>query len=468
MARCYPRQFFILTYMAHMSKTTLYPNLWELCCFIAEVLGVGAKRAVYDNHKPFYECGYMPYTRRDKNAFCAIDVVKTLIACAQKRGKLGQFRESDRPLYYRGVEIKHSKDSYLESAKDLIWYYLCFVRLHRRKTRLDKQDMRIIFSNVQLRMRRDREWEWSGEKWDKYWAEVMSDYLEWCEEQEAREIFIETVVWFLGDSYRERCESHYDERFQETEYRYNDIKALLEKDLSEWNDDDKKKAFAVPFCGRDYENRDELYSLIFEKITREYRELSNGGRKHPTLIIDQYTELGYAFGWQCRPVLSNEAKRVLQMEPDDKDLDGFVAKLRLLKTPKEVDDLAENDVFNSVKDDLKDKIKVKGMGDLMRSNMALTIGTIPEDIAKQDPVAELNRVLDELESGSQEARFAWQVTASLFPILGATGYICEKKWKPYIPYVRQLAQKPWFIILLRFGIKVLNLFSKIKKIPEIW
>ena len=35
--------------------------------------------------------------------------------------------------------------------------------------------------------------------------------------------------------------------------------------------------------------------------------------------------------------------------PDDKDLDGFVAKLRLLKTPKEVDDLAENDVFNSVK-----------------------------------------------------------------------------------------------------------------------
>lgn len=453
--------------MPRNSKTTLYPNLWELCCFVAEVLGLGAKRAVYDNHKPFYECGYMPCFRCGEKAFCAIDVVKNLIIAAQERGKIGLFKEPNKFLNYIGVIINHSKESYLESAGDLIKYYLLFVRTHECKKRFDKLDMRITFHNVELRMKSAQEKEWFGEKWNQYWSEVVGEYLDWCEEQTARKNFIEVVVWFLGESYREKCESLYDERFQKTEYSYNDIKALLKRDLKEWNGEDKKLAFAVPFCGLNPENRNELYSLIFEKITREYKELSNGGRKHPNLIIDQYTELGYTFDWQCQPVLSNEAKQVLQMEPNDKDLDSLVARVRLLKIPNEVNDLAENDALISAKNNLKDKIKVKGMRDLIRSNIALAIKTVPKDITKQDPVVELNQYLDKLENGSQEGKFSWQVISSRYPILGATGYICEEKWKPYIPYVRQLIQKPWFMVLLRFGIKVLNLFSKFKKIPEI-
>jgi hypothetical protein len=275
-------------------------------------------------------------------------------------------------------------------------------------------------------MNASHEWHVFDEKWNRCWAEVVSEYLEWCEEQTARKNFIEVVVWFLGKSYREKCESHYDERFQKTEYRYKDIKALLEKDLKEWDNDDKKKAFAVPFCGMKCESRNELYSLIFEKITREYKELSNGGRKHPNLIIDQYTELGYTFGWLCCPTYSNEAKQVMQMDPNEKDLDGLVAKVKLLKVPKEVDDLAESDAFNALKNDLKDKIKVKGMSDLIRSNIALAIEAIPEDIAKVNPIAELNKELDELERGTQDGKFFWQVISSQLPIFGATGYICEK------------------------------------------
>lgn len=467
MARCYPRQFFILTYMAHMSKTTLYPNLWELCSFVAEVIGIGVKRAVYDNHKTFYECGYMPYCRRDENAFFAVDVVKNLIVKAQERGLLPKFRVANRPLNYMGNMIDHTNESYLESAGDLINYYLLFVRTHERKKRLDKQDRRIIFYNVELRMKKANEWAWFGEKWGQFEAGVVSDYLEWCEEQTARKNFIDIVVWFLGDSFREKCESHYEERFQKTELRYNDIKGVLNRNFKEWSVEDKKKAFAVPFCGENPDNRNELYSLIFEKITHEYKELSNEGRKHPNLIIDQYTELGYTFGWQCASVINDMTKQVLRMEPDDKDLDSLVAKFKSLRMPKEIDELTNDDVFKSLQDDLKDKIKVKGIGTLIRSNVSMVIGNIPEDIAKQDPVAEINRGLDELESGSREGKFAWQVISSQFPILGATGYICEKKWKPYIPYVRKLVQKSWFVVLLRFGIKVLNLFSKVKKIPEI-
>ena len=448
-----------------MTKTTLYPNLWELCSFVAEVVGVGAKRAVYDNHKTFYECGYMPYYRRDENAFCAIDIVKNLIINAQKRRKIGQFRESNKPLNYMGIMIPHSKESYLESAGDLIKYYLLFVRTHERKKLLDKHDLGIIYYNVKLRMKNacENEMAWFGEKWGRYETEVFGEYLEWCEEQTARKNFIEVVVWFLGESYREKCETLYDERFQKIELRYNDIKAVLDKNFKEWSVEDKKKAFAVPFCGENPDDRNELYSLIFEKITREYKDLSNSGRKHPNLIIDQYTELGYTFCWQCRPAISDEAKQVLRVDFDDKDLDNIVSKLSSLKIPKEVDDLTETDVFKSVKDDLREKIKVKGIGTLIRSNVSMVMGNIPEDIAKQDPVAEINRGLDELESGSREGKFAWQVISSQFPILGATGYICEKKWKPYIPYVRKLVQKSWFVVLLRFGIKVLNLFSKFKK-----
>lgn len=466
MARCYPRQFFILTYMAHMSKTTLYPNLWELCSFVAEVIGIGVKRAVYDNHKTFYECGYMPYCRRDENAFFAADVVKNLIVKAQERGLLPKFRGANRPLNYMVKKIDHTNESYLESAGDLIKYYLLFVQTHERKKRLDKQDMRIIYYNTELRMKKANEWAWFGEKWGQFEAEVVSDYLEWCEEQTARKNFIDVVVWFLGDSFREKCESHYEERFQKTELRYNDIKGVLNRNFKEWSVEDKKKAFAVPFCGESPDNRNELYSLIFEKINREYKELSKGGRKHPNLIIDQYTELGYTFGWQCAPVIKEMTKQVLRMEPDDKDLDSLVAKFKSLRMPKEIDELTNDDVFKSVQDDLKDKIKVKGIGTLIRSNVSMVMGNIPEDIAKQDPVAEINRGLDELESGSREGKFGWQVISSQFPILGATGYICEKKWKPYIPYLRQMVAKPWFMVLAKFGIQVLNILSKFRKIPE--
>lgn len=452
--------------MAHMSKATLYPNLWELCSFVAEVIGIGAKRSVYDKHKTFYECGYMPYFRRDENAFCADDVVKNLIVKAQERGLLRKFRGPNKPLNYMGKMIDHTKESYLESAGDLIENYLRFVLTHERKKSFDKRDMRIIFCNVELRMIKANEWAWFGEKRRQFEAEVVSDYLEWCEEQTARKNFIDIVVWFLGDSFREKCESHYEKRFQKTELRYNDIKGVLNRNFKEWSVEDKKKAFAVPFCGESPDNRNKLYSLIFEKITREYKDLSNSGRKHPNLIIDQYTELGYVFGWQYRPAISSEAKQVLRMESDDKDLDNIVSKMNLLKIPKEVDDLTETDVFKSVKDDLREKIKVKGMSDLIRSNVALAMGTIPEDFAKQNPVTEINRALDELESGSREGKFGWQVISSQFPILGATGYICEKKWKPYVPYLRQIVAKPWFMVLAKFGIQVLNSLSKFRKIPE--
>lgn len=466
MARSYPRQFFILTYMAHMSKTTLYPNLWELCSFVAELIGIGVKRAVYDNHRTFYECGYMPYTQGSSNTNYAFDIVKNLIIKSQERGLLPKFRGPNRPLNYMGIMIDHTNESYLESAGDLIKYYLLFVRTHERKKRLDKQDMRIIYYNTELRMKIAHEMAWYGEKWNQYWAEVTCEYLELCEEQTARKNFIDVVVWFLGDLYREKCESHYEERFQKTELHYNDIKEVLNKNFKEWSAEDKKKAFAVPFCGENPDNRNELYSLIFEKTTHEYKELSNSGRKHPNLIIDQYTELGYVFGWQCRPAISSEAKQVLRMESDDKDLDSIVSKMNSLKIPKEVDDLTETDVFKSVKDDLREKIKVKGMSDLIRSNVALAMGTIPDDFAKQNPVTEINRALDELECGSREGKFAWQVISSQFPILGATGYICEKKWKPYIPYLRQMVAKPWFMVLAKFGIQVLNILSKFRKIPE--
>lgn len=453
--------------MAHMSKTTLYPNLWELCSFVAELIGIGVKRAVYDNHKTFYECGYMPYTQGSSNTNYAFDIVKNLIIKSQERGLLPKFRGPNRPLNYMGITIDHTSESYLESAGDLIKYYLFFVRTHERKTRFDKRDMGIIYHNVELRMKSANEWVGFDEKWRQYEAEVISDYLEWCEEQTARKNFIDIVVWFLGDSFREKCESHYEERFQKTELRYNDIKGVLNRNFKEWGVEDKKKAFAVPFCGESPDNRNELlYSLIFEKITREYKDLSNSGRKHPNLIIDQYTELGYVFGWQCRPAISSEAKQVLRMESDDKDLDSLVAKFKSLRMPKEIDELTNDDVFKSVQDDLKDKIKVKGIGALIRSNVSMVMGNIPEDIAKQDPVAEINRGLDELESGSREGKFAWQVISSQFPILGATGYICEKKWKPYIPYLRQMVAKPWFMVLAKFGIQVLNILFKFRKIPE--
>lgn len=455
--------------MANMTKTTLYPNLWELCSFVAEVVGVGAKRAVYDNHKTFYECGYMPYCRRDEKAFCAVDIVKNLIAKAQKRGKIGLFREYYKPLNYMGIMVPHSNESYLESAGDLIKFYLLFVRTHERKKRLDKHDLGIIYYNVELRIKNacENELAWFGEKWGRYEAEVFGEYLEWCEGQTARKNFIEVVVWFLGESYREKCETHYDERFQKSVYLYGDIKALLEKDLKNWDVEDKKKAFAVPFCGMNPECRNELYSLFFEKITREYRAISNCGRKHPNLIIDQYTELGYTFNWQCAPVINEMSKQVLRMDSDNKEVDSLVAKFKSLEIPKEIDELTDADVFKSVEDDLKNKIKVKGMGDLIRSNVALLMGNIPKNIAKQDPIAEINRELDDLENNSQEAKFAWQVISRQFPILGATGYICEKKWKPYIPYIRQVVSKPYFLIFLKFGIKVLNVLSKFQKIPEI-
>lgn len=459
---------FILKNMAHISKTTLYPNLWELCSFIAEVIGIGVKRAVYDNHKTFFECGYMPCIHDASKTFSATSVVKNLIVKAQERKLLPIFRVPNKPLNRISFMKNHSNESYLESAEDLIKYYLHFVRTHKRKKVLDARDMGVVYYNVELRMKKACENAWFGEKWNQYESEVISEYLEWCEEQAARKNFIDVVVWFLGDSFRKKCESHYEERFQKTEFRYNDVKGVLDKDFKEWSVEDKKKAFAVPFCGENPDNRNELYSLIFEKITREYKNLSNSGRKHPNLIIDQYTELGYVFGWQCRPAISGEAKQVLRVESDDKDLNNLSSKLNLLKIPKEVYDLQETDVFKSVKDDLEEKIKVKGMRDLFRSNIALIMGNIPENLAKQNPVTEINQLLDELESGSPKGKFGWQIMSRQFPIFGATGYICEKKWKPYIPYLRRMATKSRFMVLIKFGIHVLNVLSKFRKIPEVF
>ena len=217
------------------------------------------------------------------------------------------------------------------------------------------------------------------------------------------------------------------------------------------------------------EIREQLYSEILDKIAHNYKKMTQGGKTHPNVIIDQYTELGRSFHWMLKSKLDDNAKMILRAEKSDSDEFCFLDKVKS-SFSKEINELKNNDggISGNEFQGLDEDLYLKGNGACIRKAIFKLVKTVPKDIAKQDPITEIERGLDILEENSNESRFAWQTISAAFPFLGATGYLCRKKLLPYIPAIRKVVKKPAFSRFLIIGIKAINLLSKYKKIPEFW
>ncbi|MBR2212014.1 MAG: hypothetical protein IJ896_11290 [Fibrobacter sp.] len=440
------------------TKISLFPNMWELCCFIATVIGlknVKVKRYVWENRKTFYKRGYMPNPIEQ-----ATEILVTVIDVAQKEESFPLFRA-------QSGNCNSLDESYKKSASKYIQAYLKIL-LEYRPDPIRQEDFKIIRRNTYLRHPEIFSSN-NYDLFDKFYRETLESYNAFREEEKVRKVFLELAVWYLGQKYHEKCEQVYNKLFSKTEISCNQIKNLINKNDCDWTIEDEKIAFSIPFIGSSPEIREQLYSEILNKIVRNYKKMTQGGKTHPNVIIDQYTELGYRFHWMLTPKLDDNAKMILRAEKTDSDEFCFLDKAKM-SFSKEINDLKNDNggISGNEFQTLYDDLYLKGNGSCIQKVVFKLINTVPKDIAKQDPLAEIERGLNILEENSSESRFAWQTISTFYPFLGATGYLCRKKLLPYIPAFRKAIKKPMFSRLFIIGIKIINFLSKFKKIPEFW
>ncbi len=448
------------------TKISLFPNMWELCCFIGTVIGlknVKVKRYVWENRKTFYKRGYMPNPIKQ-----ATEILVTVIDAAHKEEDFPLFRAQSCELQtYPYNRLGISLDmSYKESASNFIQMYLT-VLLNYRSKNLCQDEFKIIWRNTFLRHPEISSF--NSYNFEKFYRETLESYIVFREEKNARKIFIDLVIWYLGQDYREKCEQVYDKLFSKTEINCNQIKNLINKNDCDWTIEDEKIAFSIPFMGSSPEIREQLYSEILDKVARNYKKMTQGGKTHPNVIIDQYTELGRSFHWMLISKLDDNAKMILRAEKSDSDEFCFLDKVKS-SFSKEINESKNNDggISGNEFQGLDEDLYLKGNGACIRKAIFELVNTASKDIAKQNPITEIERGLDILEENSNESRFAWQTISAAYPFLGATGYLCRKKLLPYIPAIRKVVKKPAFSRFLIIGIKAINLLSKYKKIPEFW
>lgn len=440
------------------------PNMWELCKFLAVVLHVSGKPNPWDNRKTFDRCGYMPLYG-GKEGFGAVDVVKEIIKKAQSKGKLGVYPEG-------------SSESYEDLAKSFVDRYVFFVKSFKQETKIcfgtDRTAIR-YFMDCRL-----KQCALDGtiycEKFDYLIALACRDVLQWKEWIAVRKGCIDLVVWYLGEQFRSRCEEQYNKQFQGTLFSSEDYAELLKKDVKKWDERDKALAFSVPFCGQNWETRTKLYGDIFELMTRHAERLGNNGSKHTNLWIDQYTELGYSFGWHTERSLNDGVKQVLRNQPmDDSDKKELKSTLNRLMPPKIqvcIQNIVDSWPQPSKSDDFVKMTNRKGIAAVISNLMLKAMKTAPKDAVHQIPDdwhKQLIDIADKMESPSdRDVKNFFNLIADNIGVFGGTGDKVKDYLMQYMPNVREMLNDPSKVeqigsILYQFAEIAEDLQKNIKK-----
>lgn len=440
------------------SKYALFPNLWEFLNLIASVLGLGTKATIWGNNKTFYESGFLPIESQNGDVN-AVDVLKHTIDVAQKKSKLNRFRKG----FWRsvwGYGHEKSGESYEQLAKACIYDYVGWIRAYKPNMRFRFNEFRCVYEEYISRCK--AKGNGAVNTYNPFYfnnpefLNVLSEYIDWRKGQDIRKACINIICNFLGEDFQKKCEAKYDELFQSTYFASNDYQQLLKKDLKEWTLQDKTLAFSIPFSGLSQNEKYRLYSEVLERIVSNPDRFARNGSKRPNKWIDQFTELGYSFGWMEDKKLDDTAKQVLRKEKSKKEK---FEKLKSLVFNSETSELVDSvkEEFGSDLEKYRESIAgtllVKGSGRQINHVLSELSHQIPKDSIHQIRngfvIKEILRELNVLSSDSYESHLMWRATSKYYPFLGSTGYLCKQRLLPHIPRIRDFIQRhPKMIELL--------------------
>ena len=440
------------------SKYALFPNLWEFLNLIATVLGLGTKATVWGNNKTFYESGFLPIESQSGDVN-AVDILKHIVDVAQKKGKLNRFRKDAwRSIWGFGYE--KSGTSYEQLAGLCIYDYIGWIRHYKSIMKIRFNEFRCVYEEYISRCKAK-----GNDAVNAYnpfyfnnpeFLNVLGEYIEWRKGQDVRKACINIICNFLGEDFRKKCEAKYDELFQSTLFLLSDYQNLITKDLKSWSKQDKALAFSIPFSGLAQNEKYRLYSEVFDRIVCNRDRFACNGSTHPNIWIDQFTELGYSFGWMEDKKLDDIAKQVLRKEKSKKE--NF-EKLQSLLINSETSELVDSvkEEFGSdlekYRESIAGTVLVKGSGRQINHVLSELSHQLPKDSIHQIRsgfvVKEILRELDILSSDSYESHLMWRATSKYYPFWGSTGYLCKQRLLPYIPRIKNFIQKhPKMIKLL--------------------
>ena len=457
------------------SKYALFPNLWEFLNLIASVLGLGTKATVWGNNKTFYESGFLPIESQNGDVN-AIDILKHIVDVAQKKGKLNRFHKDVwRSIWGFGYE--KSGTSYEQLAKACIYDYVGWIRAYKPNMKIRLNEIRCVYEEYINRCKAK-----GNDAVNVYnpfyfnnpeFLNVLSEYIDW----RIRKACINIICNFLGEDFQKKCEVKYDELFQSTQFASNDYQQLLKKDLKEWTLQDKALAFSIPFSGLSQNEKYRLYSEVLERIVCNRDRFACNGSTHPNIWIDQFTELGYSFGWMEDKKLDDIAKQVLRKEKSKKENFEKLQSLVINSETSELVDAVKEEFGSDLeknRESIAGTLLVKGSERQINHVLSELSHQLPKDAIHQIRsgfvVKEILRELDILSSDSYESHLMWRATSKYYPFLGSTGYLCKQRLLPHIPRIRNFIQKhPKMIeLLLMMIVSIYSIKNKFnfKKIQQ--
>lgn len=460
-------------------KNALFPNLWEFLNLIASVLGLGTKATVWGNNKTFYESGFLPIENANGDVN-AVDILKHIVKEAQRKRKLGKFHNG----IWRSIWWFQRGDKglpYEQLARDCIYDYIGWIRSYKSNMKIRSNEIWSIYEEYIRRCKAKG----NGvvKECDIFYfnnpefLNVFREYIEWRKAQDIRKACINIICNFLGENFRNKCEAKYDELFQDTMFSPSDYQNLIKKDLKSWTNQDKALAFSIPFSGFSQEEKYRLYSEVLDRIVSNPDRLARNGSRHPKKWIDQFTELGYSFGWMEDKKLDDTSKLVLRREKSKKEKFGKLESLVIDSEASEMIESVKKELGSDLekyRESIAGAVLVKGSGQQINHVLSELSHQFPKDALHQIRsgcvINEILRALDVLSSDSYESHLMWRTTSKYYPFLGSTGYLCKQRLLPYIPRIKSFIQKhPKVIELLLimivsiYGVKNKFNFKKIQQ-----
>ena len=431
-------------------KYTLFPNLWEFLNLIASVLGLGTKATVWGNNKTFYESGFLPIENANGDVN-AVDILKHIVQEAQRKRKLDKFHNGIwRSIWWfqRGVEGL----SYEQLARNCIYDYIGWIRSYKPNMRIHASEICSIYGEYLRRcIAKGKETVNVDNLFcfnNPEYLNVLSEYIEWRKGQDIRKACINIICNFLGENFRIKSEAKYDELFQNTMFSPSDYQNLITKDLKNWTSQDKALAFSIPFSGFSQEEKYRLYSEVFDRIVSNPDRLARNGSRHPNKWIDQFTELGYSFGWMEDKKVDDTSKLVLRREKSEKEKFGKIELLANNSEISELFDAVKKELYSDLeknREPLAQAILVKGSGQHFKNILSELPHQLPKDAIHQirsgHAIGEILKALDVLSSNSYDSHLMWRATSKYYPFFGSTGYLCKQRLQTFIPRIRGFIQK---------------------------
>lgn len=413
--------------MALQNKKALFPNLWELCEYVAEVLGVGFK-TVREKNNSLYSRGYLRVLGDGRNPG-AVGILQGVFhkACNQKKIREAYGDKDCEAFFNRylrlvsayhkifhphGVRLKSAHIGYF-NVEDPCWFY----------SFMDAAECDMEISVKQLVV------------------SLVSHFLE-----SPSEVYsIIALQTELGQKYGGVCEEAYEKCFSATLFHASDYYALLQKGGSCWDDADDKIAFALPFSG--LLNREYCFGIILDNLIKSYKA-NKARKKRTSSLIDAYAHLGYMLNWMPTGNFDAAKKMPDTLEESAVSLDDILDG----EGRQKFEDVAkEIEASESTIKVAKDIAGIKFFGFLLKKtmdSMALLVPP-PEEAKRQLETTDFKQMLDSLCVDSPQNNYIWMKLAETFWFLGSTGDVLRDRLKPILEKVSAIFDDEKMKVLLR-------------------